>query len=47
MRVGPAASLFGSELFVVFNEGRDTTARGYPGLQNRTFVVKANRLLRF
>ena len=37
----------GSELFVVYNEGRDTTAHGYPGLQNRTFVVKANRLLRF
>ena len=37
----------GSELFVVFNEGRDTALRGYPDLQNRTFVVKVNRLLRF
>ena len=37
----------GSELFVVYNEGRDTTFRGYPGLQNRAVVIKANRLLRF
>ena len=37
----------GSELFVVFNEGRDTTARGFPGIQNRSFVVKVNRLFRF
>jgi hypothetical protein len=37
----------GSELFVVFNEGRDTTARGFPGIQNRSVVVKVNRLLRF
>jgi len=37
----------GSELFVVWSEGRDTTARGFPGLANRTFVVKGTRLLRF
>jgi hypothetical protein len=37
----------GSELFVVWSEGRDTTARGLPGLANRTFVVKGTRLLRF
>ena len=37
----------GSELFVVYNEGRDTALRGYPDLQNRAIVVKANRLLRF
>ena len=37
----------GSELFVVFNEGRDTTLAGYPDLQNRALVVKVNRLLRF
>jgi hypothetical protein len=37
----------GSELFVVYNEGRDTTSSGYPDLQNRSFVVKVNRLLRF
>jgi hypothetical protein len=36
----------GSELFVVYNEGRDTQSAGFPGLQNRTFVVKVNRLLR-
>ena len=37
----------GSELFVVFNEGRDTTLRGFPELQNRAIVIKVNRLLRF
>ena len=37
----------GSELFVVFNETRDTVAAGYPDLANRTFIVKVNRLLRF
>jgi hypothetical protein len=37
----------GSELFVVFNEGRDTTLRGFPELQNRAVVVKVNRLFRY
>jgi hypothetical protein len=37
----------GSELFVVFNEGRDTTARGFPEIQNRSLVFKINRLFRF
>jgi hypothetical protein len=37
----------GSDLFVVYSDGRDTTLRGYPGLVNRTFVVKATRLFRF
>jgi hypothetical protein len=37
----------GSELFVVYNEGRDTTRAGYPDLQSRAVVVKINRLLRF
>ncbi len=36
----------GSELFVVCNEGRDTQLAGAPYLQNRSFVVKVNRLLR-
>jgi hypothetical protein len=36
----------GSDLFVVFSDGRDTTGRGYPGLLNRTFVIKATRLWR-
>jgi len=36
-----------SELFVVYNEERDTRARGFPGLQNRAFIVKINRLFRF
>ena len=37
----------GSELFVVFNEQRDTLARAFPDLANRAFVVKVTRLLRF
>jgi hypothetical protein len=37
----------GSELFVVFNEGRDTSLRGFPEMQNRSVVVKVNRLFRF
>jgi hypothetical protein len=37
----------GSELFVVYNEGRDTLQRGTPALQNRAIIVKINRLFRF
>jgi hypothetical protein len=37
----------GSELFLVYSDGRDTATRGYPGLQNRSFAVKITRLLRF
>ena len=37
----------GSELFVVFNEQRDTTSRRFPELTNRAFIVKINRLFRF
>ena len=37
----------GSELFVVYNEERDTQALRFPALANRTFIVKINRLFRF
>ena len=37
----------GSELFVVFNEQRDTLAHPFPDLANRALVVKVNRLFRF
>jgi hypothetical protein len=37
----------GSELFVVYSDGRDTATRRYPELQNRTVAVKITRLLRF
>ena len=37
----------GSELFVVYSDGRDTGARDFPLLQNRSIAVKATRLLRF
>ncbi len=38
----------GSELFVVYNEQRDTlTPNSLPELENRTFIIKINRLLRF
>jgi len=36
----------GSELFVVFTEGRNTLGTGYPTLDTRGFVVKINRLFR-
>ena len=36
----------GSELFVVYSDQRDTDVRGFPGLENRSFVVKFNRLFR-
>jgi len=37
----------GSELFVVYNEERDTLALGFPDLQNRALIIKINRLFRF
>jgi hypothetical protein len=37
----------GSELFVVYTEGRSTLPPRGTELQNRGFVVKINRLFRF
>jgi hypothetical protein len=37
----------GSELFVVYNEDRNTLTPRFPGLNNRSFIVKFNRLFRF
>ncbi|MBM3778304.1 MAG: carbohydrate binding family 9 domain-containing protein [Acidimicrobiia bacterium] len=37
----------GSELFVVYNEQRDTRTLGLPDLLNRAVIVKINRLFRF
>jgi hypothetical protein len=37
----------GSDLFVVWSEGRDTSARDTPTLTNRTLVLKLTRLFRF
>ena len=37
----------GSELFVVYNDARNTMARGFPALANRAVILKINRLLRF
>ena len=34
----------GSELFMVYSDGRTTLTRGVPDLQNRSFVVKVTRL---
>ena len=36
----------GSELFVVYNEARDTLRPGRPELQDRALIVKFNRLFR-
>ena len=37
----------GSELFIVYNEERNTLARSFPSLSSRAFIVKINRLIRF
>jgi hypothetical protein len=37
----------GSELFVVYNDQRNTDARAVPGLSSRALIVKINRLFRF
>ena len=37
----------GGELFVVYDEQRDTLTPRFPELKNRAFVVKINRLFRF
>ena len=37
----------GSELFIVYNEQRNTMATRFPLLENRAFIVKLNRLFRF
>ena len=37
----------GSDLFVVYSDGRDTGLGGFSRLENRTFVVKLTRLFRF
>ena len=37
----------GSELFIVFNEERDTELQRFTGPTNRAFIIKFNRLFRF
>ena len=37
----------GSELFLVYSDGRDTLTRGYPHLMNRGVTLKVTRLFRF
>ena len=37
----------GSELFVVYNEERDTRPSGFPMMKNKALIVKTNRLFRF
>jgi hypothetical protein len=37
----------GSDIFVVYSDGRDTTATGFPSVRNQTFVVKLTRQFRF
>jgi hypothetical protein len=37
----------GSDLYVVYSDGRDTAATRSPALQNRSFAIKATRLFRF
>jgi hypothetical protein len=37
----------GSELFVVYNDDRNTLTRGFPGLNTRALIVKINKLFRY
>jgi hypothetical protein len=37
----------GSDLFVVYSDGRETIDPGFPKLQDRSFVAKMTRLFRF
>jgi hypothetical protein len=37
----------GSDLFLVYSDGRDTNGDGFPDLTNRTLAVKMTRSLRF
>jgi hypothetical protein len=37
----------GSDFYAVYTDGRDTTLSGRPVLQNRAFILKATRLLRW
>ena len=37
----------GSELFVVYSDGRNTLEPGFPQLDNRSFVLKITRLFRW
>ncbi len=37
----------GSELFVVYNEDRNTLTRGFPATSTRALIVKVNRLFRY
>ena len=37
----------GSDLFVVYTDGRDSRVAGFPMLQSRSLVVKATRMLRW
>jgi hypothetical protein len=37
----------GSEIFVVYNDERDSRTAGVPDLRNRAIIVKVNRLFRF
>jgi hypothetical protein len=37
----------GSDLFIVYSEGRETNFDGFPHLANRTFAIKFTRLFRF
>jgi hypothetical protein len=33
-------------MFVVYSDGRDALAAGFPSVMNRAFIVKFNRLFR-
>ena len=50
MELEPALALEyapGSDLFLVYSDGRDGSVDGFPDLVNRTMAIKMTRALRF
>ena len=37
----------GSDFYIVYSDGRDTSASGFPSIRSRALVVKIAHLLRF
>ena len=37
----------GSDLFLVYSDGRDTSADGFPRVRDRSLAIKVTRFLRF
>jgi len=45
--IAPKLDIPGSEFFIVYSDGRNTSEAPVPGLVNRSVALKLTRLLRF